>query len=202
MPSSRIRICALAAALWSAALGGCVLPKSLEPGSEDRHAIVTIEDFSDWLEASSIALTPETETLQKQKIAWSYELAYDFVGTESDSPDPLRVVVHSEVAVHPNAPSAVHSANTYGVGLKAGLRKGGASLERVESTLEWGDGTDCFKILKDGRQIGNLFIGHSNKVATYVIVSGLYSSDPALFEALLEPKLRALEHYDPTRTSR
>jgi hypothetical protein len=87
------------------------------------------------------------------------------------------------------------------MGLKAGLWKGGASLERVDPTLDWGDGTDFFKILREGSQIGNLFIGHSGKVATYVIVSGLYSSDPALFEALLEPKLRALEHYDPEPTT-
>lgn len=197
MSPKRIRCCAFAVALWSLALVGCLTPKSLEPSAEDRRSIVTIEDFASWLEANSITLAPEVETLAKQKIAWSYELSYEFSGVESGSTEPLRVVLRSEVTVHPNAPSALHNANTYWIGLKAGLRKGGASLERVESTLEWGDGTDCFKIHKEGRQIGNLFIGHSGKVATYVIVSGLYSSDPSLFEALLEPKLRALEHYDP-----
>jgi len=46
----------------------------------------------------------------------------------------------------------------------------------------------------DGR---NLLIGHSGRVATYVMISGTYASDPALFEALLAPKLRVVERYDP-----
>jgi hypothetical protein len=159
---------------------------------------VTIEDFTGWLEASSIVLTRETEALTKRKIALSYELSYEFSGFEPSSDEnPLRVFVRSEVSVHPNAPSALHNANTYWVGLKAGLWKGGASLAQVEPTLDWGDGIDCFKIEKEESQIGNLFIGHSGKVATYVIVTGLYTSDPAMFEALLEPKLRTLELYDP-----
>ena len=196
MPT-KTRCCAFAVALWSFALAGCLIPKSLQTGAEDLRAIVTIEDFAGWLEGNSIVLTPEVETLTKRKIAWSYELSYEFSGVEAGShSESLRVFVHSEVTVHPNAPSALHNANTSWVGLKAGLWKGGASLERVEPTLDWGDGTDCFKIHKEGSQIGNLFIGHTGRVATYVIVSGLYSSDPALFEALLEPKLRALEHYD------
>ena len=203
MPATKIRCCAVAVVLWSLTLAGCLTPKSLEPGSEDLRAIVTIEDFADWLEANSIVLTPEAESLTKRKIAWSYELSYQFTGVEAGAgTDSLRVVVHSEVSVHPNAPAARHNANTYWVGLKAGLWKGGASLERVDPTLDWGDGTDFFKIHKEGSQIGNLFIGHSGRVATYVIVSGLYSSDPALFEALLAPKLRALEHYDPESTTR
>ncbi len=203
MSMPKARRCAFLVALWSFALAGCLIPKSLQTGAEDLRAIVTIEDFAGWLEGNSIVLTPEVETLTKRKIAWSYELSYEFRGVEAGSDaESLRVVVQSEVTVHPNAPSARHNANTYRVGLKAGLWKGGASLERVEPTLDWGDGTDCFKIHKEGSQIGNLFIGHSGRVATYVIVSGLYSSDPAMFEALLEPKLRALEHYDPELATR
>ena len=198
MPTTMTRRCVVAVSLWSLALAGCLIPKDLEPGVEDRRAIVTIEDFAGWLEANSIVLTRETEALTKRKIARSYELSYEFSGVEASSgANPLRVFVRSEVSVHPNAPSAVHNANTYWVGLKAGLWKGGASLARVEPTLDWGDGIDCFKIEKEGSQIGNLFIGHSGKIATYAIVTGLYSSDPAMFEALLEPKLRAVEHYDP-----
>ena len=41
------------------------------------------------------------------------------------------MVVQSEVSVHPNAPSALHNANTYWVGLSAGLRNAGVSLELV-----------------------------------------------------------------------
>ena len=193
---------ALLAGLCCLALGACLTPRTLEPGAEDWRAIVTVDDLAPWLDQNRIVLDAEFEKLSKRKIAWSYELSYEFNGVEVVSdPHPLRVVLHSEVTVHPNAVSALHNANTYWVGLAAGLRKGGASLERVEPSLDWGDGIDSFTIHKDGRQIGNLLIGHSGKVATYVILSGLYASDPAAFERLIEPKLRALEHYDPEAVS-
>ena len=200
---TRTRLCAVAIALCGIAVTGCLTPQNLETGDADLRAIVTIEDFAGWLEANSIVLTPEAEALSKRKVAWSYELSYEFSGVEAGpGTEPLRVFVRSEVMVHPNASSALHNANSYWAGLKAGLWKSGATLEPSESTLEWGDGADCYEIHKEGNQIGNLFIGHSGAIATYVIVSGLYSSDPALFEALLEPKLRELEHYDPVPATR
>ena len=194
--------CMLLIGLSSLVLAGCLTPRTLEPGPEDWRVIVTVDDLAVWLEANQIVLDAEVEKLAKRKIAWSYELSYEFSGVEAVAdPNPLRVILHSEVSVHPNAPSALHNANTYWVGLKAGLWRRGASLERVEPILDWGDGIDCFTIHKDERQIGNLFIGHSGRIATYVILSGLYASDPAAFERLLEPKLRALEHYDPEAVS-
>ena len=198
MPTARNRPCALLAALCCLALAGCLTPRTLEPGPEDWNAIVTVDDLALWLEQSRIVLEPDVEKLEKRKIAWSYELSYEFSGAEADgAAHPLRVFLRSEVMVHPNAPSALHNANSYWVGLAAGLRKGGATLERVEPSIDWGDGRDSFTIHKDGQQIGNLFIGHSGRVATYVVLSGLYSSDPSAFERLIEPKLRELEHYDP-----
>ena len=56
---------------------------------------------------------------------------------------------------------------------------------------------DLFLITRDGRQIGNGFIGHSGRVATYVLISGLYSSDAEMFAAAIASKLDAAESYDP-----
>ena len=189
---------ALALTVCALSVGGCITPRLLEPAAADRAVVVTIEDFSDWLRANSIELAAEAETLTKQKIAWSYQLTYEFRGVDADyAGEPLRVALHSEVSVHPNAPSARHNANTYGLGLAAGIRQGGGSLERVAPTLQWGDAVDSFTIHRNGHQIGNLFIGRSGRVATYVMISGIYASEPARFEALLAPKLRVVERYDP-----
>ena len=108
------------------------------------------------------------------------------------------MVVHAELSVHPNGVSALHNFNSYGVGLRAGLQRGGASLERVEPALEWGEDFDFYTIQRGEQQIGNGFIGRVGRIASYVLISGLYSSDTALFELALSPKLRALEGYDPT----
>ena len=70
-------------------------------------------------------------------------------------------------------------------------------MRRIEPTKEWGDGADWFVIEIDGRQVGNGFVGHQGAVASFVLISGLYSSDAAMFEQVLEPKLRKLASYDP-----
>jgi hypothetical protein len=185
-------------ALFVLLLAGCVLPKALDPTAADRSAIVTIDDFSDWLRASNLTLQPETDSLTKHKIAWSYQLSYEYRGTARLSEDEeLTVSIRSEITVHPNTASALHNFNTYALGLKAGLRKGGASVDSVQPMLDWGDGIDLFVIQREGHQIGNGFIGRAGKVAIYVLISGLYSSDSVHFEAALAPALRALERYNP-----
>jgi hypothetical protein len=179
-------------------LGGCLTPKSLHPTPADRKAIVTIEDFSDWLHWGSVVLEPEVDDLTKQKIAWSTLLSYEYRGAATtNEAKPLPVVLQSEVSFHPNAVSARHNFDTYGVGLGAGIRKAGGTFEPVDTTLLWGDEMTLYAIEMDGRQIGNGFIGRSGRVATYVLISGLYSSDPTHFEAVIAPVLSALEHYDP-----
>ena len=187
------------AGVWAVAiLAGCVMPQEMPPTVADRMAIVTIEDFAAWIESSGLTLAPEVDTLRRHKIAWSHQLTYEFRGTAT-TPEGHEhpIIVQSEVVVHPNAPSALHNFNTYWVGLSAGLRTGGASTEKVEPTLEWGDGVDLFLITRDGGPIGNGFIGHSGRLATYVLITGLYSSDPAMFEAAIAPKIAAAESYNP-----
>ena len=179
-------------------LGGCLTPKALDPTPADRKAIVTIEDFSDWLHWGSVVLEAEVDDLTKQKIAWSTLLSYEYRGAATtDEARPLPVVLQSEVSFHPNAVSARHNFDTYGVGLGAGIRKAGGTFEPVDTTLLWGDEMTLYAIEMDGRQIGNGFIGRSGRVATYVLISGLYSSDPTHFEAVIAPVLSALERYDP-----
>ena len=191
-------VCALSFALLAVSLGGCLTPKALDPIPADRMAIVTIEDFGDWIHWGAVALETEIDDLTKQKIAWSTQLSYEFRGTAtSDGAKPLPVVLQSEVSFHPNAASARHNFDTYGVGLGAGIRKGGGKFEPMEGTLRWGDETTVYAIVMDGRQIGNGFIGRSGKIATYVLISGLYSSDPTHFEAAIAPVLDALERHDP-----
>lgn len=179
-------------------LAGCLLPKQLEATVADAGAIVTIDDFSSWLAANDLDLRADEDELVKQKVAWSYLLTYDYLGRASlpDS-EPLTVVLKSEVGVHPNATSAGHNFRTYRGGLKLGIEKSGGVVEPLEPTLRWGTSIDLFAIHKNGHQIGNGFIGHSGNVATYVLITGLYSSDPRLFEEAIQGKLAQLEAYDP-----
>lgn len=185
-------------ALACLVLAGCLLPRSLEPAEHDWRTMVTIHDFQQWLDNAAIDLEATNEELTKKKVVWTWELAYDYNGVDAGDGNPFQVYLHSEVSVHSNPASALHNANSYWLGMKAGLWQGGASLREVDCTIEWGDGLDCYTIHKGDRQIGNLLIAHSGKVATFVALSGLYSSDSALFERLLEPKLRALDDYDPS----
>jgi len=190
--------CVLYLAAVAISLAGCLTPKALDPTAADRRSIVTIEDFSGWLDAGSLAVDAEVDHLTKQKVAWSTLLSYEYRGTASTAEGTsLPVVLQSEVSVHPNAVSARHNFDTYALGLGAGIRKGGGSLEPVDTTLRWGDGMALYAIERNGRQIGNGFIGHAGRVATYVMISGLYSSDAARFEAVIAPVLSALEGYDP-----
>jgi len=173
-----------------------VLPRALEPSQVDRQTLVTIDDFRDWL--GELTLRPESESLDKRKIAWSYELTYDFQGAARLNPtEELQLHVHSERTTHPNAAAALQNTNTYWRRLAAGLERSGATVQRVEPTMDWGDGADWFVIERDGQQIGNGFVGHSGTLASFVLISGIYSSDPALFERTLAPKLRALASYEP-----
>ena len=191
-------VSAVGLALLAVSLGGCLTPKALDPTPADRRAIVTIEDFGDWLQWGSVLLEAEVDDLSKHKIAWSTQLSYEFRGTAtSANAKPLPVVLQSEVSFHPNAASARSNFDTYGVGLGAGIRKGGGRFEPMESTMRWGDETNLYAIVMDGRQIGNGFIGRSGRIATYVLISGLYSSDPVHFEAAIAPVLDALERHDP-----
>jgi hypothetical protein len=191
-------VVAVCLGILAASLGGCLTPKALAPTPADRKAIVTIEDFNDWIQRGSVALEAEVDDLTKQKVAWSTQLSYEYRGTATTpEASPLPVVLQSEVSFHPNAASARHNFDTYGLGLGAGIRRGGGSFEPVKTTLVWGDEMALYAIEMDGRQIGNGFIGYSGSVAAYVLISGLYSSDPSHFEAVIAPVLSALEHHDP-----
>jgi hypothetical protein len=190
--------CVVWLAFLAVPLGGCLTPKALDPTPADRKAIVTIEDFSDWLHWGSVVLEAEVDDLTKQKVAWSTLLSYEYRGAATtDEAKPLPVVLQSEVSFHPNAVSARHNFDTYGVGLGAGIRKAGGTFDPVKTTFLWGDEMTLYAIEMNGRQIGNGFIGRSGRVATYVLISGLYSSDPTHFEAVIAPVLSALERYDP-----
>ncbi len=188
MGARRRALIAVSAALL---LAGC-FTTDISHGPADRAALVSIDDLGPWLRSKSIELHPLQDELTKRRIAWSYELSYAFDGVTADG--GTRMVLRSELAVHPNQEAARQAFETYRLGLARGLRKGGAEIRRLRSNLVWGRRTQLFAIHMDGRRLGHGFIGYNQRVATYVLVTGLHP-ELAEFEAILAAKLRELDRY-------
>jgi hypothetical protein len=180
------------------ALAAC-LTTDFEPISEDRSAIVTIDDFADRLGRLGLALESDVDRLEKRKLLTAWELSYEFEGRGSvDAGGGIGIALRSETAVHRNEPTARHAYDSYRTGLGWGMRKNGVSMRPLPSTLAWGPDVALFALDDEqGRQIGNGLVTRRGRAASYALVVGLYWSDSSQFERALFGKLGSLDRYDP-----
>lgn len=182
-----MRALARATPVGVVALAFVACATTLPVGPVDRAATITREDFAAWLEPHGLETLKEK--LRKRRSFGAYTLSYEYQG-ESES---LMAILNSEVMILRN-PADAHRAYR---SLGWGLRLGADELEPVETTLDWAEESQVYRIHTEGRQIGNAYVGRRGHITVAVVLAGLYSSDPALFEERIAAGLARLASYDP-----
>ncbi len=153
----------------------------------DHDVSVTRQDFSAWLEPQGLRTVKET--LSKRRLLGFHTLSYEYEGEG----ETLAAVLRCEIMILRDVENARHAYRS----MLFGARRGADELAAEETTLDWAEESETDRMLVDGRQIGNLYVGRRGRIVVMVAIGGVYSSDSALFEAQIEPDLWRLTAYDP-----
>lgn len=192
MRSPLARIATFACAVFLAA---CTTEKAVEA---DKPLMVTIEDLREYgFEFDGLA---NQETFERVRYPdGSLEVTYEFETPDSAGVDGLSLNVTA--AFHRTPRDAVESFRLEKGGVKIGIGAvGGVSLKEVPGFYRWGDESYYANLVGPAGQPGGMLFATRRGTRTYLFMAGgMYFSDPAEWAALIEPRLKYLESYDPAK---
>jgi hypothetical protein len=165
-----------------------VTMKKLPLKAGDVAALVTAEAL---LEASGQDATPDATKVQqsRQNLLGSVELSYEY---ESDKP-PLYV--NTVVTISRSTLDAKNDFRAQSVGGVVGIAIAGEGVrfEDRDDLFKWGERSKHQRLMLANQPIGHFFIAQKGKRIFMTMFSGVYFDDRESLEALLLPRLEAME---------
>jgi hypothetical protein len=183
-----------AVVLCAVLAAGCTTEKALE---SDKPLVVTIDDLGEFgFERSE--LTGE-ETFNRVKyVDGSLQVEYGFE-TPDSSAEALSINVTA--GFHKTPKDAVDSYRMEKGGAAIGIGAvSGVSLKEMPGFYTWGDESYFAQLIGPTGQPGGMVFATRRGTRTYLFMAGgMYFDDPREWAALIEPRLKYLESYDPTK---
>ena len=178
---------ALLFALAGIALAAC---GSQEPVTDaDKALFLRVADLAEFGVRYPNAEAAETFSKAKQPDG-SYELTYRFEAS-GDARRPL--FLQSSVNVGRNTSDAMLAESAEKIGLLVAFKKSGVE-EREIPGIRAGKLT---LLVKGDIPIGNVFTLRNGTNTHFLVMSGLFVKDPAVWQKLMQPKLERLARYSP-----
>ena len=176
------------------AAAGCTTEKALE---SDKPLVVTIDDLGEF--GFERAKFTGEETFNRVKyVDGSLQVEYGFE-TPDSSAEALSITVTA--GFHKTAKDAADSYRMEKGGAAIGIGAvGGVSMKEVPSFYRWGDESYFAQLVGPTGQPGGMLFATRRGTRTYLFMAGgMYFDDPAEWATLIEPRLKYLESYDPTK---
>jgi hypothetical protein len=182
---------------WLARAGFCVLVAVLASGcvggtlaEEEKGHLLTVEDLAGF---GVKAAEPERfgKFRKTSYLDFSKDLEYEY-----EIPDGVTVADPLYLSCTISLERSVADArSTYFLQEKTVTTVGkwrDLGIEEKKDFFRWGDAAKFALFVKNGKPVGNLFVGRKGKVVYFVCLSGVYFDDPKLWAKLMEPKLQGL----------
>lgn len=183
-------------ALFVLCCGGCGIlafvaaPREAPVLAEDREVLVTAAHLAEW---SEIDADPAAGKITKRRQLGSWELEYEYEPPSDD------LFVYGMVSYEPSARQARDTYRTSGLGVQIGFAMEGDDVQRIERNdlFRWGDESRMVLLENANGPVGNLFLARKDRRVIMVMFVGVYFDDPDTLAAMLEPRLDALDAWQP-----
>lgn len=180
----------LAALLAGLCAGGC-FNRPLEEG--DRQLLVTVVDLAGY----GATIDPVDASIVERRVQYfdgSLELEYEFEAAES-SASPLYLSAVAGLERRKSDALVTYTAQREAVKLTA--KAGGLDMVPMPSFFSWGDDSLFVMLEYEGVTVGNFFLARKGRKTYFLMLSGFYFDEPALWAELVQPRLDRLSAFDP-----
>jgi len=180
-----------------ATAGRCVLLAVLASGcvkgsltDEEKSHLLTVDDLAGF---GVKAAEPEAfgKFRKTSFLDFSKDLEYEY-----EIPDGVTVATPLYLSCSISIEVSVKDArSTYFLQEKTVMAVGkwrDLGIEEKKGFFQWGDDSKFALFVKNGKPVGNLFLGRKGKTVYFLCLSGVYFDDPELWAKLMEPKLNGL----------
>ena len=166
-----------------------VLAAEQQPlSSNDKAALLTIEDVALWMENFSPDKSKESFS-KKKYLDGAYDIEYEY----DDASNEKAPHVMCSISMEKRVSDALISYKTLHTGLSIGYAS--EEVEQVERNdlFQWGDASRFCLLELEGAPVGIVFSSRKGSRVFLVSISGIYFDDSGSIKELLEERLRAVE---------
>ena len=165
----------------------------LPVGQSEWDVVVDAQDIAKWLPDLEVSTSGE-ELKKIRHLDRSYEVNYEY------DPTDASVYITSSVSVERKLSDAIAGYLPLWTATRAGFMvsdNDDIDVEALEDYFEWGDQSKTGLIRNAGEPHGHLFVARQGKKVVFLLVSGVYFDDAAMWAEFITPTLNSLSRYDP-----
>jgi len=171
-------------------LQGC--DTNFEMTAQERGLLITAAEFAPYVDGSHDRTRGRFKK-ELNVLTGSRDLSYDFEFREDAKEPPL--FVSCTISIEPRLLKPYGRA-TRKIGAALGFALGKLKQEPLQGFPTYGDRSSIHLLTLDDRPVGNLFIAEYGRKSVTLILTGVYVRDPAVWQEILEKKLRLLADYE------